>query len=78
MWAAKIPKTTKRSLLNDLFYFQGSHNIVYLCLEDKSKLLNGGFYRDGKVEQKENTKLDSMSDVGEKLWTLSEKLCQLK
>ena len=41
--------------------FQGSHNIVYPALEDKDKLLNGGFYRDGKVEEKENQKLDSMS-----------------
>jgi hypothetical protein len=40
--------------------------------------LNGGFYRDGKVQTKENSRLDSMEDVGEKLWVLSEKLSGLK
>jgi hypothetical protein len=49
-----------------------------LGLEDKEKLVNGGFYRDGKIEEKENSKLDSMSDVGEELWKLSEKLSGLK
>lgn len=57
---------------------QGSHNIAYLGLEDKDKLVNGGFYRDGKIEEKENSKLDSMSDVGDELWKLSEKLSGLK
>ena len=60
------------------FIFQGSHNIVFLCLEEKSKLVNGGFYRDGKIEVKENAKLDTMEDVGDKLWDLSEKLSGLK
>ena len=62
----------------ELIYFQGSNNIAYLGLEDKDKLVNGGFYRDGKIEEKENLKLDSMSDVGEELWKLSEKLSGLK
>ncbi len=57
---------------------QGSQNIVYLGIEDKEKLANGGFYRDAKIEEKENQKLDSMSDVGEELWKLSEKLSGLK
>jgi hypothetical protein len=60
------------------FNFQGSQNIVYLGIEDKEKLVNGGFYRDAKIEEKENQKLDSMSDVGEELWKLSEKLSGLK
>ncbi len=60
------------------FCSQGSHNIAYLGLEDKDKLVNGGFYRDGKIEEKENSKLDSMSDVGDELWKLSEKLSGLK
>lgn len=69
----------KFAIMAPAFFFmrgaaQGSHNIVYLALEDGVLLTNGGFYRDGKLVEKENDKLNSMEDVGEKLWKLSEKL----
>ena len=56
---------------------QGSNNIIFCAIEDTDKLHNGGFYRDGKVQAKENDKLDILKQEGvsHKLWELSDKIC---
>ena len=56
---------------------QGAANIIYGVVQDEHKLENGGFYRDGKVQESENTKLETLMEggAGKRLWDLSEKLC---
>lgn len=54
---------------------QGAQNIVFVTVEDESKLQNGGFYRDGEIQKEVSDYVDSLgSDAPERLWELSEKL----
>lgn len=54
---------------------QGAQNIVFVTVEDESKLENGGFYRDGEIEKDVSDYVDSLgSDAPEQLWKLSDKL----
>lgn len=56
---------------------QGAQNIVFCTIEDANKLQNGGFYRDGEVEEDVTSHADSLgSDAPERLWKLSEQLVQ--
>lgn len=50
---------------------QGAQNIVYLTVQDKGELVNGGFYQDGKASEE---MLASHSDVQKPLWDLSVQL----
>ena len=56
---------------------QGAGNIIYGVLQEEDKLENGGCYKDGKLQEKENKKLETLMEegVGKKVWRLSEKLC---
>ena len=78
-----IPIFKKVLFLPFMFMFmrtssQGANNIIYCAIQDVDKLISGGFYRDGKIQVKEDSKLDTMKSEGvcKKLWLLSEKLCQ--
>ena len=78
-----IPIFKKVLFLPFMFMFmrtssQGANNIIYCAIQDVDKLISGGFYRDGKIQVKEDSKLDTMKSEGvcQKLWLLSEKLCQ--
>ena len=60
---------------------QGAQNIIQAVVEDKDKLLNGGFYKYCKLASTENTKFDAdlmVHDTGSRLWDLSEELTGLK
>jgi len=57
---------------------RGAQNIINAVVEDDQKLVSGGFYKECKVAEKENSKLDDMSDVGMQLWEISEKLTGLQ
>ncbi|KAL7478156.1 hypothetical protein ACHAW6_003932 [Cyclotella cf. meneghiniana] len=54
---------------------QGAQNIVFVTLEDKSKLVNGGFYQDGKVNEEMMT---CHQEVETPLWNLSVELIKEK
>jgi len=56
---------------------RGAHNIVQAVLEDNETLVQGGLYRECKIAEVENTKLDDMKEVGVNLWDISEKLVGL-
>jgi len=54
---------------------QGAQNIVFVTVEDENKLQNGGFYRDGEIEEGVSDHVDSLgADAPERLWALSETL----
>lgn len=55
---------------------QGAQNILYTTLEDNGILENGGFYRDGKIAEKESEFIETLlqDETDRKLWELSEKL----
>ena len=57
---------------------QGANNIIYCAIQDVSQLQGGGFYRDGAILEKENSKLETLKNEGvsQKLWLLSERLCK--
>lgn len=58
---------------------QGAQNIIYAVVEDSDKLKSGGLYRDFRLAEKENQKIDSLEEqVGLKLWQLSEEMTQEK
>jgi hypothetical protein len=46
-------------------------------VEDSSLLVNGGFYRDGKVQGAEDAKVENLAQTGEELWNLSVNLTKL-
>ena len=50
---------------------RGAQNIVFTTVQDKSCLINGGFYQEGKVNQEMMT---SHQDIERPLWDLSMKL----
>ena len=77
-----IPFYKKLLMLPFMFIFmrscnQGANNIIFAAIQDIDKLQNGSFYRDGKVQTRENEKLELLKEEGvsRKLWTLSEQLC---
>ena len=77
-----IPLYKKVLFLPFMFMFmrtcaQGSNNIIFCSIQDIDKMHNGGFYRDGALQIKENNILDSLTQKGvsHKLWELSEKIC---
>lgn len=77
-----IPFYRKLLMLPFMFMFmrscdQGANNIIFAAVQDTEKLQNGGFYRDGKLQKRENDKLESLKDkrVSEDLWHLTEQLC---
>ena len=55
----------------------GAQNIINAVVEDKDHLVNGGFYKECRLAVEDNSKMDNMSDVGQQLWELSEKLTGL-
>lgn len=58
---------------------QGAQNIIFATIEGKSKLENGGFYKDGKLAKEETKYAESTTgDAHKVLWELSEKLIQQK
>ena len=78
-----IPIFKKLLFLPFMFMFmrtssQGANNIIYCAIQDVEKLKSGAFYRDGNVQIKEDSKLKTLKGEGvcQKLWVLSEKLCQ--
>jgi NAD(P)-dependent dehydrogenase (short-subunit alcohol dehydrogenase family) len=77
-----IPLYKKLLFLPFMFMFmrtcaQGSNNIIFCAIQDIDKMHNGGFYRDGTLQIKENNRLDALTQKGvsQKLWELSEKIC---
>ncbi|KAL3798693.1 hypothetical protein HJC23_004444 [Cyclotella cryptica] len=54
---------------------QGAQNIVFATVEDTSKLVNGGFYQDGKVNEE---MLTSHQEIETPLWNLSMELIKEK
>jgi len=56
----------------------GAQNIIHAVVEDKDKLVNGGFYKECKLASDDDSKMDGMSDVGLQLWEISENLSALK
>ena len=77
-----IPLYKKLLFLPFMFMFmrtskQGANNIIYCAIQDVDHLKSGGFYRDGKIQVKEDSKLETLKNEGtsQKLWLLSEKLC---
>ena len=76
-----IPFYKKLLMLPFMFMFmrscnQGANNIIFVAIQNIEKLQNGCFYRDGKVQTRENNKLESLKEEGmsKKLWTFSEQL----
>mmetsp|Transcript_26145 Transcript_26145/g.36636 ORF Transcript_26145/g.36636 Transcript_26145/m.36636 type:complete len:341 (-) Transcript_26145:532-1554(-) len=57
---------------------QGAQNIIYSIIEDKKNLQNGGFYRDGKIAEKETDVVNNFGDLSEQLWKLSKDLVRDK
>jgi len=55
----------------------GAQNIIQAVLEDEDTLVNGGFYQECKLSAENNAKFDDMSENGQKLWEISEKLTNL-
>ena len=55
----------------------GAQNIIHAVVEDKDQLVNGGFYKECRLAVEDNSKMDKMSDLGQQLWELSEKLTGL-
>jgi len=55
---------------------QGAQNILHVTLEDDETLTSGGFYRDGKIMEKESEYAEKLveEDLDKKLWELSERL----
>lgn len=56
----------------------GAQNIIQAVVEDENNLVNGGFYKECKLAVEENAKMDDMSEIGQKLWEISENLTGLK
>eukprot|EP00956_Cyclotella_meneghiniana_P026221 scaffold56180_cov77-Cyclotella_meneghiniana.AAC.2 len=54
---------------------QGAQNIVFATVQDKSELVNGGFYQDGKVNEEV---MASHKEVEKPLWDLSMDLIKEK
>lgn len=52
-------------------------DIIFQDLQRFSKLQNGHFYRDFKLAEKENQKVDSLADISGRLWALSSELTDL-
>lgn len=52
----------------------GAQTQIYLCLEDFSKLKNGGYYEDCKLHSE--TELARSEKMQDKLWEISEELCK--
>ena len=52
----------------------GAQNIIQAVLEDEDTLVNGGFYEECKLSAMKNAKFDDLSDIGQQLWEISEKL----
>ncbi len=54
---------------------QGAQNIIFLALEDKSKLKSGEMYKDGEIAKEETDYLDVLGEsAAKKLWEVSEGL----
>ena len=53
---------------------QGAQNIVFATVQDKSEIMSGGFYKDGKVDQDIMT---SHTDVEMPFWDLSMELIKI-
>lgn len=53
---------------------RGSENILHAALEDKTRMKNGGFYKECKLAEAENAKLNAMEEEAKKLWEISERL----
>lgn len=70
----------KRSLLTPIFFVlqrspeRGSHNILYLALEDKQRLVSGGFYKECKLDSEVMKRLQDLATQGKQLYDLSEEL----
>merc|ERR1719411_1525236 len=43
---------------------QGANNIIYCVIKNVNELKNGGFYRDGKIQSKEDSKLETLKNEG--------------
>lgn len=54
---------------------QGAQNIVFVTVQDKKDLVNGGFYQDGKVNEE---MMKSHADVEKQLWDFSMELMREK
>ena len=52
----------------------GAQNIIQAVVEDEDNLVNGGFYRECELAIEANAKFDELSEVGQKLWEISENL----
>ena len=52
--------------------YQGAQNILFAALEDEKYLQNGGFYKDGKVDEDESGFLSNFLDMG-----VEKELCEL-
>ena len=73
MVAAPIMSLIQRTAI------QGSQNSIFAVIEDKEKLINGGFYRDGEISKDHTEYIDSLGkDVPKDLFDLSETLFQEK
>jgi NAD(P)-dependent dehydrogenase (short-subunit alcohol dehydrogenase family) len=54
---------------------QGAQNIIFATLEDKDKLKNGEFYKDGEIAVEQTDYVDSLGEsVPRQLWEVSERL----
>ena len=80
-----IPIYKKLLFLPFMFMFmrtssQGANNIIYCAIKNVNELKNGGFYRDGIIQEKENSRLETLKNEGvsQRLWELSERLCEQK
>lgn len=57
--------------------FQGAQNLLFAALEDPEKAVNGGFYRDGHLVVKEDSKANEALEDNAQLWDISAQLVNL-